>query len=155
MATVIYGTTPAFSVYRETNLTLSNNTITLMPFLNKLFDTTSAYNTSTGRFQPNVAGYYQINLSIQGGTLEAGSTVQAVNAILYKNGVAVPTASDLYTFGSYVYPTAVIGASSSGSTVVYLNGSTDYIEAYVKIVVSSGSPNAKYAMMSGALLSGA
>ena len=79
------------------------------------FNTGNYYNVVTGKFQPSVAGYYQINA---GATL-SGSGNNALNIYIYKNGVLI----------NYVpsFSTSNAGSSSVGG-IVYLNGSSDYLE---------------------------
>jgi hypothetical protein len=103
---------PAFSAYSSTGTVVANATFTKILFQAEDFDTNSNYDTSTSRFTPTVAGYYQFNWL-------AGAGTQAEKfSSLYKNGVAIKGGSDL------------IGYISSGSAVVYMNGSTDYVEVY-------------------------
>jgi len=78
------------------------------------FDTGSFYSTSTGRFTPTVAGYYQVSWS-QAGSGSGEQTYQ-----LWKNGT-------LYDWGIH-FATSAYWAMSGGSCLVYLNGTTDYID---------------------------
>ena len=78
------------------------------------FDVTSAFNLVEARFQPQVAGYYQINC---GCGLAAGS-VSSYNSI-YLNDV------------EYRRSTTSDGPNTRLSTLVYLNGTTDYAEGWV------------------------
>ena len=80
------------------------------------FDATSDYDTSTFKFQPSIAGYYFANISMQATSVNTYAGVR-----LYKNGSS-------YRVMVGTYPSSC--DSLSGSTTVYLNGSTDYIEAY-------------------------
>jgi hypothetical protein len=121
LATGVAGTGPAFNAYANTIQTISATTATKIQFNTERFDTNSAYDNATNyRFQPLVAGYYQINIGV---TLNNNVTGDGSYTMIYKNGSCV----------------AVSGAASSGSTysipnvasVVYLNGSTDYVEGYL------------------------
>ena len=58
--------TPAFEAYLDNGTTPSNDVTTLVTFDVEKFDTASAYNTSTGKFQPQVAGKYFVYGSIGG-----------------------------------------------------------------------------------------
>jgi hypothetical protein len=105
--------TPMFSAYQSTlqSLSVGYNKIS---FQTEEFDTTNAYDsTSTYRFTPQVAGYYQVSGSVgyATGTLE-------VVVCLYKNGSNIKRGNDN------------IGFTSILSTLVYLNGTTDYLELY-------------------------
>lgn len=109
---------PAFNAYLSSAFTsYSNNTWTKAPIDTELFDTTNNYDTTNYRFQPSVAGYYQINGCVRfytAGTLFITS--------IYKNGSEYQRCGyDKITTDTYV---------SQGSSLVYLNGSTDYVELY-------------------------
>jgi len=96
----------------------SNLTWTKIQFNTKLFDTNTNFDAGTNyRFTPTVAGYYQINATITG---PSGGTYCAVS--IYKTG-------SLYIPGGFI---SNLGAGSmpTVSGVLYLNGSTDYVECY-------------------------
>jgi hypothetical protein len=110
---------PAFSAYLSTNQTISASTWTKVAFDTKLFDTNTNFSTSTNRFTPTIAGYYQINACV----FLSGSGINGYIAI-YKNGILI--------FYGNSYPT---GSGSSNpiltcASLVQMNGSTDYIEIY-------------------------
>jgi hypothetical protein len=112
---------PAFSVYNSTTQTITNNTNTKVSFNTKLFDTNGNFDSTTNyRFTPTVAGYYQFNLMVRDNT---GPASGQFVSYLYKNGSTV-------NFGVVPFAGSV-GASSICSALIYLNGSTDYVEAYV------------------------
>jgi len=118
VATAVAGTGPAFAAYATTGLSLSNNTWTKIPLQAKYFDTASAFdNTTNYRFQPTIAGYYQINGAISNGAFNGGVAAAGI----YKNGTVI--AKSLITNGGQ-------GTINTVSTIVSLNGSTDYIELY-------------------------
>ena len=117
-------TGPAFSAYISSNQSISPNVWTKAQFNTEEFDTANCFNTSTYRFTPNVAGYYQINLEIY--TSGSGSTQG--NGMIYKNGAAAK--------GSFAGISN--GQCSVIPALIYLNGSTDYIEAYGYIGTASG-----------------
>ena len=62
--------TPNFSVYRNSNQTIANATSTTIIWDTKLFDTASAYNTSTGQFTvpSGQAGKYFFTAQVQWNT---------------------------------------------------------------------------------------
>ena len=107
---------PAFSAYNTTNTSFIANTFTKIIFNVEDFDTNSNYNTTNYRFTPNLAGYYQVNLSYKIETV-ANRAVLSIfkNGSEYKRMIDVQATNTRYT---------------SGSCLVYLNGTTDYIEAY-------------------------
>jgi hypothetical protein len=121
VATGVAGTGPAFSVYSSSTLSISASTPTKINFDTKVFDTASCFNTSLYRFTPNVAGYYQIN----GSAYYSGSGIAYGQMRLYKNG-------SNYNQGAFIYipsPTTSDTATNI-STLVYMNGTTDYLELY-------------------------
>lgn len=104
---------PAFSAYANASTSIPTATITKVNFATEEFDTNN--NFASSRFTPTVAGYYQINASVQ----FTGSTVNPL-AYITKNGSQVKCGS--YTTGTFTGPVSVV------SGLVYLNGSTDYVE---------------------------
>ena len=112
----MYPKVPAFSAYQSSAQTLSSSTNTKIQYQTERFDTNSNYdNTTNYRFTPTVAGYYQVNAS-----LGVGASPASVYTQIYKNG-------SLYE-GSYDGGHTTL--TSTVSSLVYLNGSTDYIEIY-------------------------
>lgn len=110
------GTGPAFRAYRATSQTgLTAATWNKVLLTTKDFDVTSAFNTGTSRFQPTVAGYY----SVTGRCYITGSGT--VWSGIFKNGV-------LYAYGTS-------GAQGVGlslvADLVYLNGTSDYLELHI------------------------
>jgi hypothetical protein len=121
---LVSGSQPAFRAYQSTQQTgISNVTATKISLQTKTFDTASAFDATTNyRFTPLVAGYYQVNgaVGIPSTTNNTGLT-----AIIYKNGSA-------YSVGaSGMGSTGQLYSSSSVSDLIYLNGSTDYLELWV------------------------
>jgi hypothetical protein len=117
---MVSGNMPAFSAYSNLGQTLSNSTFTKIQFNVENFDTASAYdNTTNYRFTPLVAGYYQVN----GNFSPSGASSGYGQFAIYKNGAEV-------TGGSAAPNNTSVGAQCTASTVLYLNGSTDYVEIY-------------------------
>ena len=147
VATGVAGTGPAFfAVQSGSSQTLTNNVYTKIVFNTETFDTNSNYNTSTYAFTPTVAGYYQINASVN--LDSSAGTVTPMAISIYKNGASI---YQIY------YPTTTGGNyfGAGASTLVYCNGSTDYIEVYVW-QVTGGTRNtvlgAGFNTFSGALV---
>jgi hypothetical protein len=117
---MVSGNMPAFSAYASGNQSISASTWTKVTLGVETFDTNN--NFASSRFTPTVAGYYQIN-----GVVRFNSSASITRYIIgiYKNGAeyARPAeqnfTSALLTFGQM-----------GGGVVVYLNGSTDYVELY-------------------------
>lgn len=117
LAAGVAGNGPAFSAYSNATTTLTANTDVKVTFGVELFDTASCFSSS--RFTPNVAGYYIVNVC-----LNVNFWVGTIfSALVYKNG-------SVYQRGQTAYPQSVGGVRASISTLVYLNGTTDYIEGY-------------------------
>jgi len=121
---------PAFAAYLSSNQTISTTTWTKVQINTELFDTTSNFDTSTYRFTPTVAGYYQVNIQVYG----TSSVGRAIFGALYKNG----NRDSEFGFYGPSTPTVLDDASATNSILVYLNGTTDYIEAYAYI--DAGTP---------------
>jgi hypothetical protein len=124
------GGTPAFSVYRiTTNQTVTVGTYTKVQFNAELYDTASAFDSTTNyRFQPTVAGYYQI--SANPSPYSTASTMTSCIATIYKNG------SELFLNQYNISATSAFSAPITA--LVYLNGSTDYLELYGVVGAVSG-----------------
>jgi hypothetical protein len=115
------GTGPAFSAYMSANQTIPNATYTKLQINTETFDTNSNYDPTTNyRFTPTVAGYYQLNYSTNASS--AASSTFAF-AVLYKNGASIALAA-LATNNTST------GTVSTGSFLVSMNGSSDYLEIY-------------------------
>jgi len=116
---MVSGNMPAFSYYQAgTGATLANTTNTKITFDTKEYDTANA--VSSSRFTPTVAGYYMVGGCL---TLPSVTTGYSVTAIIFKNGSFYKNLASGQS-GPANYGT------SEGSVLVYLNGSTDYIELY-------------------------
>ena len=110
------GTGPAFSYFQSVGQTLASETFTKITFTSSEFDTTGGMYASS-RFTPTVAGYYQITFGV---AVAAFTTSQI--ASIYKNGSQ---------FKTTYYVAGPNSATASGTALIYLNGSTDYVEIYL------------------------
>jgi hypothetical protein len=113
---------PAFSAYLNSTQAFTGGVFTKVQLNAEEWDTNNNFDSSTNyRFTPTVAGYYQINC--QAGSI--ATTYSGDNyVVIYKNGSTYKT-SFLSTHGT---PTL--------SAMVYLNGSTDYVELYARLGTS-------------------
>ena len=124
---------PAFAAYPSSAVNLSSSTWTKIAFNAELFDTNSNFNTSTYRFTPTVAGYYQINFFV--GTSASNNNSYWNFSAIYKNG-------SLFTGQFAVFPAGNVQSYGSQlSQLISMNGSTDYLEFYVNVYVGSGTPS--------------
>ena len=115
-------TSPAFSAYASGSVTLTNATFTKVLFATEEFDTNNNFASST--FTPTVAGYYQVS-----GIAAANPTGTAgviMLASVYKNG-------SRFKDGTFSTINDAQGGWSGVSSLIYLNGSSDYIEMYCYI----------------------
>ena len=120
--TIANNKAPAFAAHATATQSVSNTTWTKLNFNSVAglgFDTNSNFNTTTYRFTPTVAGYYQIN----GSGYAYPSITGAVNLAIYLNGAG-------YT-ASVSSPNANQGPGLQVAALMYLNGSTDYVEIYI------------------------
>ena len=120
------GSGPAFSAYADgTTQTLTDLTYNKVLFQTEEFDTNS--NFASSRFTPTVPGYYQINAQVLLGL----SAITTAQVSVFKNGATFKEGTRMLLSGS--------SNALAVSALVYLNGSTDYVEAYV--APSGSSPN--------------
>jgi hypothetical protein len=120
---MVSGNMPAFSAYLNGgNQGITTTTWTKVTLNAKEFDTANCFDSTTNyRFTPNVAGYYQIN----GAIFYSGNAYYSEARIaIYKNGSQLKQ-TVLGTNGTLIN-------ISSGiiSSLIFMNGSTDYVELY-------------------------
>jgi hypothetical protein len=121
LATKMTASGPAFSAYSASSQNLSNATTTKIQLDAELFDTSNCFDSTTSyRFTPNVSGYYQINANITLGS--SGWSSSYANAYIYKNGSLFAASGIQPNNGNWVL--------ANISCLVYMNGSTDFIELY-------------------------
>jgi hypothetical protein len=124
---------PAFSAYGDAIQNLANNTATKVAYNVSVFDTNSNYSTANARFTPTVAGYYQVNC-VASSSIVLTSLIQL---FIYKNGAVYQNVFTEYNGGAAI--TGSTDFAFSGSSLVYLNGSSDYIEIYAYASNGGGS----------------
>ena len=137
LAANVVGKGPAFRAYQTTASSVGV-VLVKIPLQAELFDTNNAFDAAVNsRFQPLVAGYYQINAAIQFDTSN-----YSVRAILFKNGAV------------YSYSAAPAAGYAVGvSDIVYLNGTTDYLELFGYSSTTQNSvPGADRTYLSGFLV---
>ena len=111
--------------------TITAGNTDLIAFDREDYDTNNEFNTSTNRFTPTTAGYYQVHCNLYFNT-----EVNTFQLFLYKNGVVF------------------LGSRNNGvgytwflTDIVYMNGTTDYLEMYCyaiggdKILQGGGTTN--------------
>jgi len=135
---MVSGNMPAFCVYLSGNQSITATTWTKINFNTETFDTANAFDSTTNyRFTPQVAGYYQIN----GCAAVNGTTTTQTGVAIYKNGSVFQYCSIL---GS-----TISGSTYTNSVLLYLNGSSDYVELFAygngtSVTVTGAQPNTQF-----------
>jgi hypothetical protein len=117
---MVSGNQPAFSAFASATTSTASVTFTKVAINTEEFDTNNNFDSTTNyRFTPTVAGYYQVSGAITWATSATGYGIAAIfkNGAEFKRGSSSPLISNL-------------NVSQNVSTLIYLNGSTDYIELY-------------------------
>ena len=139
LATNVAGNGPAFSAYPSALTTISSSTNTVIVLDTEVFDTNGCFNntgstvtlngvsTPAYSFAPNVAGYYLFAATIND---ESSTAASRFFFTINRNGgdAASVRVSD-------VALSTVTGVS--GSCIIYLNGTTDYVSLSVYIVATT------------------
>lgn len=125
LASGVGGTGPAFSATPSTTQAVTTATYTKVNLGTENFDTNS--NFASSRFTPTIAGYYQLNGSVYPVSTNSANYIWA---FIYKNGAT-------YASGSSAGAASTQDGISVVSTLVYLNGSTDYVELYCYVTGTS------------------
>lgn len=120
---------PAFNAFLNTSQSVTTSTMTKIQMNAEAFDTANNFDVAAYKFTPNVPGYYQVSFQ----AIFGGSNLTNVQAFIFKNGSNIST--------PYVYAPSISSLtnySMTQSKLIYMNGTTDYLEFYV--YVSGGSP---------------
>lgn len=113
---------PAFSAFRGTSSQAITTGVETKVQLNaEDFDTASAFDSTTNfRFVPATAGYYQLDGTIQ----LTGTLITDGYCVIYKNGT-------VFKYGSRLVAATGVGTTNSSvSALVFLNGTTDFVELF-------------------------
>jgi hypothetical protein len=144
----IGGNAPAFRVKLSGNQSMSAGAHTKIQFDTEDFDTDNAYdNSSNYRFTPQVAGKYFIYLGVFYD--HSSGTPTLYNSQIYKNGSSFEGTYHGTLSGSIGH----YASSITVNTIVTLNGSSDYVEAYGR-QSGTGSPVMTTASFFGGFLLG-
>lgn len=133
---------PAFSAYASAAQTVSSTVITKVAIDTENFDTNSNFDTTNNRFTPTVEGYYQVSACVTG---TGATTMTALLGFIYKNGAAIRRVGLVntgFTAGNL--------SQVSINEVIYMNGTTDYIELWGQI---NGTGTLQFAFSSSATTS--
>lgn len=143
LATGVAGTGPAFSAYLVTaNQSITSGVQTKAILDAEDFDVGGCFNNTGSTvtlnglsvpsysFCPNVAGYYQFNLSMRPGV--TSGTASSFNFSIFKNG------SEYFRLFEQAFtPTAAGYGPVSGSIILYLNGTGDNVAFFGVIAGTS------------------
>jgi hypothetical protein len=142
---MVSGNMPAFSVTNNGSAqSVSNATWTKVLLNTKDFDTASAFDATTNyRFTPQVNGYYQFSSFCSG---PSSNTQNQITAI-YKNGSLYKYLGSVQNLNA----TSVTNDGVSGSVLVPLNGSTDYVELWLFQQTGGTVNTAGYVYLTGYL----
>ena len=113
--------TPAFHVYESSTQIVTTNTYTKVTLDEELYDTDN--NFASDRFTPTTAGKYFIYGNLH---LDGSSYPTYAETAIYKNGSAIAR-------NFTAQASANIYGNKFISTVVDMNGSSDYVELYGKV----------------------
>ena len=128
-------TAPYFCAGRSADQSsLSDSTWTKFEGTNEILDSDGEYDNATNyRFTPQTSGNYYVSLGISFGSGD-NQDLQQTKIAIYKNGSAI--IQQIYDPAqqgtAYIHPQHLSG-------MVALNGTSDYIEAYVWIDTISGT----------------
>lgn len=121
----------AFSVYRATDQNISSDVLTKIQFATEEIDKNSDFDSTVNyRFQPAIAGYYAVSWRASCGHT-GGADITRFLTVLCQNGGTVRYGRDYSGAG-------LASMDSNGSSLIYMNGSTDYLEVYT--YATAGSP---------------
>ena len=114
---------PAFRVFLSADQSIPNNSATTIQFNDKsssgMFDTQGNFSTGLYRYTPQVAGYYSLTAGM---LMEHNSPMYGT---IRKNGVVEFQNRAHGESGAALYPTTQVNG------VIYMNGSSDYVECQV------------------------
>lgn len=124
------GQGPAFSAYLNSPQTVTSGTPTKVAFDTESFDIGGCFDSTTNRrFTPTVPGVYSVSWLVtfkSTGAMSANTYMPS----LYKNGA-------LFAGSNYANCASTI-AALGGQALVYMNGTTDYLEVF-GVVSGSGT----------------
>jgi hypothetical protein len=113
---------PVWSVYTNTATATSTSVYVKIQYNLTEFDTDSSLDAANSRIKPTKAGYYKITLTVA--LSQTGNGGLTNYFALYKNGAAIRRTDALVNYGAGYTDTMQI------NTIVYMNGTTDYLEGW-------------------------
>ena len=123
---------PAFEAYKTSNQTLTDVILTKVQFETESFDTDNCYDNSTNyRFTPTVAGKYFVYTEVLTDA-QTASNLNNQKLFIYKNGSEYKKNINEF-LSNPVRQTQIVG-----SAIIDMNGSSDYLEVYIKLDTANG-----------------
>ena len=126
----ILSNTPAFKAVKTANQIVTSGVLTKITFATEVLDNKNYFDNATNhRFTPLVAGWYFINAGAK--FVDGNISAQGGYLYIHKNGSSVQQSSlPFYDNGD---------ACLLISSMIYFNGSTDYVEIFAGIVGTGGN----------------
>ena len=122
-ASVGGNTQPYFTAYQTGNYSLAHNTATTIVLANTTVNSGTDYNTSNGRFTPEVAGDYFVTATHTNRHGSSGNAVVLFESYIQKNGSNTNFRASAGNEG-----TSTVGQSvSTMGGIITMNGSSDYL----------------------------
>ena len=123
--------TPAFHASLSSNQTGSDNSFTKLQINSEEYDTNNCYDNSTNyRFTPTTAGKYYV----YGQVVAGQNNIYSTNVAIYKNGSIYAANRD------NVYSNTRAEGNATLGVVIDFNGSSDYVELFSLVDITTGSP---------------
>jgi len=118
-----YQLAPSIRAYRNSASSLAHNVATKWAFstVDAGYDPSACYSTGVYRFTPTVKGFYSVSMK---GVIATGGSNLVFTTQIYKNGSAFSSMQDGGTGGTNGE------LAVSHTDLVYMNGTTDYLEGY-------------------------
>ncbi len=128
---------PAFEAHLSADQSITESVDTKIQFDTEVFDTDSCYDNATNyRFTPTVAGKYYVYLAIRGDS-SGTSKLDFLFVRLYKNGSSYKDGI-IDTRNNYGRQATV-----TVNAIVDMNGSTDYLEGFLRVDTQATTPKAE------------
>ena len=125
---------PAFRVHRNGSdqTSIATATHTRIAFTTAAIDTHSYFDVTTNyRYTPKIAGVYMFAVQVVWNYTFAAANTHIVQ--IYQNGASV-------ALGLQHYPAGSTGPTTAASTLLTMNGSTDYVDFFVYQNSGSSQP---------------
>jgi hypothetical protein len=139
LGTNVVGNGPTFRAVPSTTQSVTSATYTKVNFGTENWDTNS--NFASSRFTPTVAGYYSISGALYS---SFSSSASYIWVMIFKNGIQELS-------GNLNVPVTTIDGIGVVNGLVYLNGSTDYVEMYCYLAGTSPVISNAHTLFSGFL----